>query len=187
MIYRRFFLPLDVRFHRAMARFAAHAHFRHGGVVAIRFRFVIFSQAGVVTRGAHRIPVHPLPRPVAPVAGGSFILVTVYVEPFIFCGIQSDIARLQASAGSWNEKLAQGIVANDAHHGKGVAFFIEAEGENFCEAIRVDKCFGGVLAVSERFFRRERGVVFFFFDKALGATVVRSVPFFEGGGVALAA
>ena len=172
MIYRRFFLPLDVRFHRAMARFAAHAHFRHGGVVAIRFRFVIFSQAGVVTRGAHRIPVHPLPRPVAPVAGGSFILVTVYVEPFTFCGVQSDIARLQTSTGSWNEKLAQGIVADDAHHGKGVAFFIEAEGENFCEAIRVDKCFGGVLAVSERFFRRERWVVFFFFDKTLGATVV---------------
>ena len=123
---RGLFLPLDVGFHRAVAGFTTDAHFRHGGMIAVGLGFVIFPQAGVMTSGAHGVPVHALAGPVSPVTGAAFF-VAIDIEPFVFLGVEGDIAGLQSTAGSGDEELSQGIVANDADDGEGVAFFVETD------------------------------------------------------------
>ncbi len=183
---RGLLLPLDMRLHGAVAGLAAHAHFGHRRVVAVGLRLVVFTQTGIVAGCAHRIPVHTLSGPVAPIAGSAFVAISINVEPFVAFGIQRHIAGLQPSAGRRNEELAQRVVADHSNDGIGVAFPVEPLGQDFCETVRVDEGLRGVLAVMEGLLGDE-GRVVLVADFPLGKPVIGMLPPLELRGVAFAA
>jgi len=74
--------PFVVRLERAVTGFAAHGHFRHRRVVAVRGGIIILVQAGVVTFGAEGIPVHAPARPMAIFAGKPEV-VAIDVKPLV--------------------------------------------------------------------------------------------------------
>ena len=137
--------------------------------------------------GAHGIPVHAAAGPVAPIAGGAWVVISINVEPFVLRGVEGDVADLHPPAGCGDEKLAQWVVPDDSDDGVGVAIFLESLGEKFREAIRIDEGLGGVLAVGEGLLGGEGWVVFFLLDGPLSEAVMRVLPFLKCSSVALAA
>src|SRR2546426_628708 len=75
-------LPLVVRLEGPVAGLAADAHLGHGRVVAVGCLVIVFPQPGVVTTGAHEIPVHAASRPMSPFARAP-VLAAINIEPLV--------------------------------------------------------------------------------------------------------
>jgi len=75
-------LPFIVRLERAVTSFATNSHLGHRGIVTVGGRIVILVQAGVVTFGAERIPVHAPASPMAEFTRKAKII-AINVEPLV--------------------------------------------------------------------------------------------------------
>src|SRR5262249_41161835 len=91
-------LPIVMQFQRAVASFAANVHFGHGGVVGVGRFVVIAAQTGVVTGGAHIVPVHTTTGPMSPFTGLA-IFFAVDVEPLVRMRIKGGFQNLKTPAG----------------------------------------------------------------------------------------
>jgi hypothetical protein len=91
---------------------------------------------------------------VAPIAGFAWIAFE-HVEPLVFVRIIRHITGLQTPAGGGDEKLTQGVMADDAHDGVGATFLFHALGEDGRDARRVEKRVRRALAMDESPARRE--------------------------------
>src|SRR5262249_2584368 len=94
-----------------VTRLTAHTHLSHGGVIAISALLVIPAQTRVMTRGAHVVPIHPPPRPMAPFSWLS-ILIAIDVEPFIGARGIASLQHLKSAVRERNEKLPEWILAD---------------------------------------------------------------------------
>src|SRR5829696_5479162 len=79
-------LPGIVAGHRPVAGFAANPHFRHGCAITVGAFLVIFIEAGIMTGGAHAVPGHPTPGPMAPFSRFAVFL-AVNIKPLFLVRI----------------------------------------------------------------------------------------------------
>jgi hypothetical protein len=157
-----------------MARFAADAHFGHGGVISVVGFVIVAAQSRVVTTGAHVIPVHAAAGPMAPFAGLP-VFVAIDIEPLIGVRVPGGFGRLKSSAGKANQQLAERIVTDDPCYREGFGFPGEADGRNHGLAIGPGDC-GGLSSMVKGFGRNKGWFVDFRLRTAFGESVIRSLP-----------
>ncbi len=104
-----FSLPEDMVSTGAMTGFTTHPHLGPNGGIGVIGFVVLLSQAGVVTEGAHAVPVHPSAGPVSPLTGFP-IFVAIDVEPFLGMGIPGQLGDLVFSFGARDKKLPQRVI-----------------------------------------------------------------------------
>src|SRR4051794_16536191 len=96
--------PSDMRFARAMARFAADAELAPPALIGLDFGIVVLVKVGLVTDRAARLPVLVGACPVEPVAGRN-ILVWIELKPAPCAYVPGNIEGLQSPAVEFNEIL----------------------------------------------------------------------------------
>ena len=104
-------LPVNMSFKRAVARFTANSRLGHRCGVGVMDLVVILTKISVVTGGAHAVPIHAPPCPMAPLTGMP-IVVSKDIEPLVSFSIVGDFEGLQASSGEIHQELAQRVPSN---------------------------------------------------------------------------
>ena len=168
-----------------MASLATDAALGHRGLIGVGIGAVVFADAGVVAGGAHGVPVHAAPGPVAPLARLA-VFVAEDIEPVVRARIVGQLGGLPAPAARGNEKLAQRIQADHAVGEEGLRVATEAGGDEF-ETASGRAGGGGLGAVRDHARWLEGGAVKGGIDGAFGEGVVGIFPTVERGRVAFTA
>ena len=179
------FLPVHMRALRAVAGLATDAALGHRGRVGVSVGAIIFADARVVAGGAHRVPVHAAPGPVAPFAGLA-VFVAEDIEPVVRARIVGQLGGLPPPAACRNEELPQWIQADHAVGNEGLLAAIKADGDEF-EAPGGGARLGRLRAVQNHALRLKGAAVQGGIDGAFRQGVVRIFPAVERGRVAFAA